>query len=846
MIIKSKHSGYAADGTRTPFFGGGGGGGGPNTTTGTTYQTNIPEYASPYVMNMLGATQKQLFQTDEAGDISGFRPYQPYSTNVNDYVAPFSPLQQQAMQSTGQLQTPGQFAPASNLAMASGIGSYGAGQQYLNQMQDPASMKSFMNPYQQGVTDVAKNAAVREAQMAQNASNLGAARQGTYGGARQTLANSERERNLMSNLSNIQAQGSNQAYNQAVQNQQFGANLGMQGYGQAGQAASTLGGLGSQQLGAQKDIIGMQSQLGQQQQAAEQQKISQSIQDWANTQQYPLMQLGVMSNMLRGLPMQSQTTNQYVAAPNPITQGIGLAGAGASIFNALKREGGVIKENKMASGGIAGYNVGGSIRSKLYDMDANDIQAYIKESSSPAAREIAEEVLRDKTGKAGGGIIAFNEGDTVKEDPEMVRQAYIEAARIQAGNPPMLETSKPYKPAERYMPLTERIGRAIGIKDAGRQVPTKETTTMPMRPDGSDVPMVAGSPELAAAQAVPVNPRSIAAAAPAPVAPSATLPPMPANVKTDELGRADATKQSAAPVRAPAPTPTAAAPSNKIMPTAGVKGNNAPFGIAPPVDPDTGKSIAQLAEEKATYVGPNTGAEQNRANLMAERANAKDEARRAQSLRMAEFFGAWGSTPGNTIVAGLNALKNKVPDFISDMKEESKIRRAIDKDIAELDKIDRLEKAGNFDEAAKRKDKLSKEAYDVWGKKVDAASHVYTADASVRAAGIRASVSSGGGEGAAAKNLNQAVTRYQTEDKNISAEKKGDSEYKLAIAKLTAKPDDAKSLGIKNKKEAAWNDRLSALKEDVDYYKKKQGREVGETKSSDSAPGTAGNPIKLK
>jgi hypothetical protein len=814
------------------FGGGGSGGGGPSTTTGTTYQTNIPEYASPYVMNMLGATQKQLFETDTAGDISGFRPYQPYSQNVNDYVAPFSPLQQQAMLSTGQLQTPGQFAPASNLAMASGIGSYGAGQQYLNQMQDPASMQSFMNPYQQGVTDVAKNAAVREAQMAENANKLSSARQGTYGGARQLLASTERERNLLSNLSNIQAQGSNQAYTQGIQNQQFGANLGMQGYGQAGQAASTLGGLGSQQLGAQKDIIGMQSQLGQQQQAAEQQKISQSIQDWANTQQYPLMQLGVMSNMLRGLPMQSQTTNQYVAAPNPITQGIGLAGAGASIFNALKREGGVIKEKKMASGGIAGYSVGGSIRSKLYDMDANDIQAYIKESSSPAAREIAEEVLRDKTGKAGGGIIAFNEGAAVKEDPEMVRQAYIDAARMQAGNPPMLEASESYKPTKQYMPLTERIGRAVGIKDAGRQVPTKETTTMPMRPDGSDVPYVAGS----AMPAVPVNPRSIAAAAP--VAPSATLPPMPANVKTDELGRADAARQSAAPVRASAPAPTAAAPSNKIMPTAEVKGGNAPFGLEPPVDPDAGKTIEQLIAQKTAYMGPNAGAEQNRANLMAERANSKDEARRAQSLRMAEFFGAWGSTPGNTIVAGLNALKNKIPDFISDMKEESKIRKAIDKDIAELDKIDRLEKAGNFDDAAKRKDKLSKEAYDVWGKKIDYLSARESDKSRERAASISASARGAGGAGGEDKTLNALIGKRTDIEKAITAK----TDKLGPIASMANMPDNkdkgiqSKILDARAKVKAATQDLINQRDQTdalIGTYKKVQNLDTGASASGD-------------
>jgi hypothetical protein len=152
-----------------------------------------------------------------------------------------------------------------------------------------------------------------------------------------------------------------------------------------------------------------------------------------------------------------------------------------------------------------------------------------------------------------------------------------------------------------------------------------------------------------------------------------------------------------------------------IMPTAGIK---IP-GLEAPVDPDAGKTIAQLAAEKAAYMGPDVGTQEARKTAMAERVNAKDEARRAQSLRMAEFFAAWGSTPGSTIVAGLTALKNKAPDFIADAREEAKIRRAINKDIAELDKIERLEKSGNYDEAAKRKKDLAKNALDTWGKKVD-------------------------------------------------------------------------------------------------------------------------------
>ena len=108
-ILKSKHSGWTHEGTRTPYFGGGGGGG-TQQSTGTTYNTNIPEYARPYVETMLGATQKQLFETTPGVDggpdqITGFKPYQPYSTDPSKYTAGFQPLQESAMRSVCLLYT---------------------------------------------------------------------------------------------------------------------------------------------------------------------------------------------------------------------------------------------------------------------------------------------------------------------------------------------------------------------------------------------------------------------------------------------------------------------------------------------------------------------------------------------------------------------------------------------------------------------------------------------------------------------------------------------------------------------------------------------------------------------
>ena len=321
--------------------GGGSGGGSPAPTQSTTVNTNVPEYARPYVENMLASTQKQIYNDD----MTGFRPYQPYSTNPNDYVAGFSPLQQQAQAGAANLQTPDQYGAGSSLAGISGLGSLGvagmsagAGQQYAQQATNPYATQAYMSPYMQNVVDYQKGQAVRDYGIGQQGLKAQAARSGAYGGSRQAIQESEAQRALGSQLQGIAATGSQNAFQNAQQAQQFGANLNLQGYGQAlqglgqaNQAAGTLGQLGTQQLGAQQSILNTQSQAGAQQQAQEQQKINQSIQDYATAQQYPYMQLGVMNSMLRGLPLQSSTTQMYQAQPSTGQQllGYGLGALGA-------------------------------------------------------------------------------------------------------------------------------------------------------------------------------------------------------------------------------------------------------------------------------------------------------------------------------------------------------------------------------------------------------------------------------------------------------------------------------------------------------------------------------------
>jgi hypothetical protein len=287
-------------------------------------------------------------------------------------------------------------------------------------------------------------------------------------------------------------------------------------------------------------------------------------------------------------------------------------------------------------------------------------------------------------------------------------------------------------------------------------------------------------------------------------------------------------------------------PSDKIMPTAVIKLPNnlgLPPGLEEPVNPDANKTMAQLIAEKEAYMGPNAGNQQARASMMAERANAKDEARRITALRMAEFFGAWGSTPGNTIVAGLNAIKNKMPDFVSDIKEESKIRRQIDKDIAELDKIDRLEKSGNWDEAAKRKSELSKQGYDVWGKKIqyfsDRMSDASKERVADKYAASRENVANNKGGFKTIQDAENALDNHLKEGNKIGSQYSADK----AIVKSRKADYEAGKLDDKAKaryEESSRNvqkfeSREKELKDNVNYFKQNKGMTTSSGLSSESS-----------
>ena len=355
-----------------PQGGGGVGSGTPTNQNVTT--TSIPEYARPYVERSLGQAAaltdiNQNPYTPYGGQqVASFTPLQGsgFERAANQQVAPQIAIGSQIAQQVGgmALQTPEQARGLQNASLGYGAMASGAGDRYSQMATSPGSVGAYMSPYMQNVVDLQKQEANRAYDIT-GAQVMGkGAAAGAFGGSRDALMRAENERNRNIALANIQAQGSQSAYDKAIQSMQYGSNLGLQGlqtglqgvqgavgagqYGlaglnTAGTAASTLGALGQTQFGQEMAITQQQLMAGAMQQAQEQKGLDIAAQEYAASLNYPYKQLGFMSDIYRGLPM-AQSSQAMYQNPSLLSQATGLGMAGYGLYQMGKKEGGKIEE----------------------------------------------------------------------------------------------------------------------------------------------------------------------------------------------------------------------------------------------------------------------------------------------------------------------------------------------------------------------------------------------------------------------------------------------------------------------------------------------------------------------
>jgi len=306
--------------------------------TSTTTTSNLDESSRPFYQDLMNRAQAQSYQPyipygytqDKDGNV--VRATDASGNPVDaTRIAGFTPAQEQVQQNILGMTAPNQFGTGSALAYEAGLGAlnqrYDTGQFNAQQVQGPqlnqyemgpvsgisaqqynaptmqtartnyrpdltafqmaapeefgaAQAKEYMSPYIQNVMDVQKREAMRDAQKSQLAEDLGSARQGTYGGSRQLLASLERERNLGTQLGDIQARGQQAAYENAQAQFERDRAAGLTAGQQNLQAR-----LATQELGAQQGMQAALANLSSEQQANVQNQAAQLQTQGLNAEQ---------------------------------------------------------------------------------------------------------------------------------------------------------------------------------------------------------------------------------------------------------------------------------------------------------------------------------------------------------------------------------------------------------------------------------------------------------------------------------------------------------------------------------------------------------------------------------
>lgn len=300
----------------------------------TTQTASLPEYQEDYLRRLLASAEAVA---------------QPATFIPAQTVAPLSPGQQAAVQMG--YQGVGGFQPFIEAGMATlgaGIGGYQQAGQALagaaEQFDPSAQVGAFMDPYLENVVQQQYQDIQRLGDIQQMGARGQAVGAGAFGGSRQAIAGTEIGRNVLEQQARTGAQLRSAGFQQALQSAQnaFEAARGrqLQTAQTMGNLAQGLGSAGVQQAGLgqafqqgqQADINTLLSLGGMEQQQA-QNILEAQRQTALQRQMEPYQRVGFMSDIFRGVPTASQTT-QTTSAPGPsaISQiaGLGLGIAGLS------------------------------------------------------------------------------------------------------------------------------------------------------------------------------------------------------------------------------------------------------------------------------------------------------------------------------------------------------------------------------------------------------------------------------------------------------------------------------------------------------------------------------------
>jgi hypothetical protein len=282
----------------------GGGGGQPTETKQTVTTTNLPEYVRPYFERLLGRTEAESKREYEPyGGQRIADPSQDLLTSeqrVRDIAGTGLPGIQTALDRVGQSidYTPRQFTAE--------------------------EAEKYMSPFQQQVTDRAKQAAIDDYRQQIAGGRASAIAAGAFGGSREGVQRALGEEALYDRLADIDVQGRQQAFDKASSLFQADRAADFQGQQLGLGAANQFANLSERARAGDVEAARMLEQIGKAQMARDQASLDMGYQDFMRQQAYPQEKLGLFSSVLRGIPVTPSQTTSTRMPYDPFGRAIGL------------------------------------------------------------------------------------------------------------------------------------------------------------------------------------------------------------------------------------------------------------------------------------------------------------------------------------------------------------------------------------------------------------------------------------------------------------------------------------------------------------------------------------------
>ena len=253
--------------------------------TGT--ESSLSNWAGPYVTEMLGR-----------GKALADMPYDAYTGPL---TAGPSNLQNQAFQGLANLTVP----TANQTTFTPGS------------FTNPGTAQQFMNPYVMNAINPQIDELTRQSNIRREGIRSDLAKAGAFGGGRQAIMESELDRNLQDEISQVLGTGLRDAFTQGANQFNTEQALGLNAAGQ------------NQQYGLA--ALNAQQQGGQMQRDIEQQGVAADLAQFEQERMFPYKQVQFMQSLLQGMPLAAQNYNYQ--APTGFNQFMGSTGTLLELLN---------------------------------------------------------------------------------------------------------------------------------------------------------------------------------------------------------------------------------------------------------------------------------------------------------------------------------------------------------------------------------------------------------------------------------------------------------------------------------------------------------------------------------